>query len=244
MFVIKSGADTGGVGETFVLKRILKTLYERDRDDLAVALIERFGGVANIFAASYESLLTVKGVTPRVASFFSSVLPVHRQALMRTAADKPIDNERALITYASVYFINVSTAAVACLCLDKRNRIEFVERLGNQSLLRDTVGCICRHNADRIALISRNPDVGVKRAIPSADRIKLLSELTGILRVFETELLDYAELSERGFFTLRGVSAENSSIIRSLTDASEDPFDMKIGLSEKLDLIADIGQKS
>ena len=110
-----------------ILQFCLKVLYEGDNDELAWRLIERFGSVHGIFGATHEELMKIDGVTDRVATFFTVLRPMQRQAQLRAVKDLKLNSERELSSYAAVYFMNEHEPTDVIVCLDKKGSIIRVE---------------------------------------------------------------------------------------------------------------------
>lgn len=186
-----------------ILQFCLKILYEHDSDELAWRLIERFGSVAGIFLASHEELMQIKGVTDRVATFFTVMRPLHRQAQLRAVKDFAMSSRRACAQYAAVYFMNDFGPSDVCVCLDKKYRVLCAERLGREEWVREIVALACRRNAHKIAILRHEPQLDEKRTIPSPNRQKSLIRIAKLIGTLGIEFVDYVEYCRNMFFSLR-----------------------------------------
>ncbi len=200
-----------------VLKYSLKTLYGREREDLAWRLLDRFGGAPAIFAATTEELMTVKGVTSRAASFFTVVRPMYRQALLRSAPDKYLTDERALVNYAAVYFMYARAPQEVCVCTDKQRKIVYTKRLTYTERLREIATEICRHDAYGIALMRYCPEADNGKAMLSSERRDFLSDTVDLLQQLDAELIDCIDIAGNKYRTLSRITSGELDY-RKITD--------------------------
>ena len=206
-----------------ILQYCLKVLYEHDYDELAWRLVERFGSVSAIFSASFEELMCVDGVTDRVATFFSVLRPLQRQAQLRAVKNIAISDEREQAEYAAVYFMNEYNPCDVCVCLNKKNKIICVKRLAEEQRVREIAATSCRRNAQKIVLMRFEPRINEKKILPTPERQRLLIKTIKILNALDIEFVDYVEYSQFNFFSLR--RAVNGDIgVYHVSDASGEKF--------------------
>lgn len=186
-----------------ILQFCLKVLYGHDSDELAWRLVERFGSVGGIFSASHEELMLIDGVTDRVATFFTVMRPLQRQAQLRAVKDFRLMSQRDCAEYAAVYFMNDYNPSDLCVCLDKSNRIICAERLGKDEHVREIAALVCRRNAQKIVLLRFEPQLKRRSVLPSPERQKQLIKIIKLMSTLGIELVDYVEYSQRCFFSLR-----------------------------------------
>ncbi|MDE7164059.1 MAG: hypothetical protein K2O04_01355 [Clostridiales bacterium] len=186
-----------------ILRFCLKVLYEHDNDELAWRLIERFGGVSGIFSASHEELMQIDGMTDRVATFFTVMRPLQRQAQLRAVKDFKVTSERDMAEYAAVYFMNEYNPADVCACLDKRGRIICAERLGKEECVREIAALACKRNAQKIALLRFEPRLNRKAVLPAPETQKTLMRITKLIGSLDMDFVDYVEYAKNMFFSLR-----------------------------------------
>lgn len=204
-----------------ILQFCLKALYEHENDDLAWRLIERFGSVSGIFSASHEELMQIDGVTDRVATFFTVMRPLQRQAQLRAVKGLTLATEREIAEYAAVYFMNEYNPSDACVCLDKKYRVYHAERLGRDEPVREIAEVACRRNAQKIVLIRLEPRLNTKPILPSPERLKLLGKIAKLVSTLGIEFVDYAEYWQNTFFSLRRATGGDIGVYH-VFDAKED----------------------
>jgi DNA repair protein RadC len=103
---------------------LFRSLPQGDVKPLAKALLERFGGLAAVLAASPEALRTVKGVGPAVALdlglLHEAALRVQRAEVIKRPV---ISSWSALLTYAKSALAHEPREQFRVLFLDKKNQL-------------------------------------------------------------------------------------------------------------------------
>lgn len=217
-----------------ILQFCLKVLYEHENDELAWRLIERFGGVSGIFSASHEELMQIDGMTDRVATFFTVMRPLQRQAQLRAVKDFRVNSERDLAEYAAVYFMNEYNPADVCLCLDKKNKIICAERLGKEERVREIAALACKRNAQKIALMRFEPRLDRKTVLPAPETLKTLIRITKLIGTLGMELVDYVEYAQDRFFSLRRAVDGNIGVYH-VFDADEAKYTPWKNVSDEIE---------
>lgn len=195
-----------------ILKFCLKVLYEHDCDELAERLIRRFGGVSGIFGATHEQLMGVDGVTDRVATFFSVLRPMQRQAQLRAVTGPALKGERDIASYAAVYFMNEYEPTDVMVCLDKKSQIIRTERLVAEERVREIAAIACERNAQRVVLMRFEPTLHAKSVLPTNERQKLLIKAARLLSTLGIDLMDYIEYNKSCYFSLRSSARGNIQV--------------------------------
>lgn len=195
-----------------ILQFCLKVLYEHDNDELAWRLIERFGGVSGIFGATHEELMKIDGVTDRVATFFSVLRPLQRQAQLRAVKDLRLSTERELAEYAAVFFMNEYEPTDVCVCLDKKSAIIRAERLTAEERVREVAAVACKRNAQKIVLMRFEPKLNAKTIVPSPERQKLLIKIAKLMSTLGIDIVDYVEYCQSCYFSLRRATSGNIDV--------------------------------
>lgn len=185
-----------------IIRFCVRTLFEHENDGLADTLIQRFGGATGVFEASFEELMSVKGMTERAATFFSVMPRLRRTAMLRLVGDA-LESERDIVQYAAVYFMNDRKPSDVCVCLDKNNKIICAEKLTETERVREIASIACGHNAKKVLLLRHEPRLTEKaRAIaPHPETQRLLIKIIRLLNTLEIELVDYMEYGSFAFFS-------------------------------------------
>ena len=217
-----------------LLRFCLKALYGHEFDELADTLAARFGSVSGIFGASYEELSTVPEVTPRVASFFSSVMPINRQALLRAAIKFPLGSERALTEFFCLYFLGLPIGTDVCACLNKGGEVIAVHVLGEEGRVREIARIVCEDDAAAFVLARRVANLTQKNPVPTTKRRKFVRRVALLAGTFDTEFTDYLEIDGGVFFSMRAM-LDGKTPVRHLEKADEAPYIDAPDILNKLD---------
>lgn len=198
-----------------VLLFVLEKLYGASREDLAFRLLDRFGSVHGIFSASYDELLTINGITKRVATFFSTVRPAGRQALLRERRDSVVQSEADAVAFAATYFVHQPSPADAIAYLTDDDKIAAVDELHANFDTRDVIVGLCRHNAKKFLWIRKLARI---LQYPTRYELTRLDRMIKILQTAELmnmQLVDYVTIVNGRFLGIRG-----SYALRRAADAS------------------------
>ena len=167
----------------------------RDTNDTAHALIEKCGGLSNVFEAPVEQLMSVDGVGRSSADFLRLVGQCMRYIDYKNFMDEPfvLDSKRCE-RYLINLFRNKSNEYFYMLCLDAQNRIIYQDMLFEGGLenteidavkvVRQAVNCgaVC-------VVFAHNHPSGVAR--PSYSDVETTRALEEKLRVVGILLLDH-----------------------------------------------------
>ena len=201
-------------GDRDILKFMLKALYGRERDDLVARLIERFGDARGVFIATHEELMSVRGVTERVATFFNVIYPFKWRVALDALPDDLTD-ERALDGFASALLSGEPYAAEIALYLDGDGALICAERLPKSELIRAAVAGACRHDAQKLVWISNIPSGRPRSPSEAAARARTAVKLKGLLDILGVRLIGRIEFSGGG--------------CKRFSDAPEPSRDVRLG---------------
>ena len=215
-----------------ILKFFLKVLYGHDCDGLALRLVERFGSFGGVFKATYEELISVPNVTERVASFFTLMLPLNRQALLRSAVGMRIISEAALARFVTVFFLNERNPLDVYLYLDKNYKILGAERSVADDKPREIVSGVCRYDATKLIFVRYYPREHEGRELFTIDRLELLKNVAVPLSTLKVELVDYIEYTPFKVFSLRR-AADGDECMLAVSSVSEDAYKTPSGMFDK-----------
>ena len=182
-------------GDHNILKFMLKTLYGRDRDDLATRLVERFGDASGVFMATHEELMSVCGITERVATFFNIMYPLKRRVAL-DALPKDITDGRVLDGFAAAMLASEPYAVEVAVYLDGDGALICAERLPETERIRAAVAGVCRHDAQKFVWISHTPYGGTRTADEIAELARTIVRLQDLLDIFGVEFVEHVELSD------------------------------------------------
>jgi len=163
--------------------------------DLARELIERFGTLARLFAATQDELASVSGVGPAKYVQLQAVLEMAKRSLnaeLRTAT--VFSSPGAVRDYLRLRLAGLQHEVFFALWVDAQNRLISAEELFRGSLTqtsvypREVVKIALAHNAAAVILAHNHPS-GV--AEPSRADEALTRELKQALALVDVRVLDH-----------------------------------------------------
>jgi DNA repair protein RadC len=177
----------------------------------AAALLERLGGVAAVARASAAELATVRGIGPSRATALAAAFELARRATrvwpepswtVRAPADiadqllpvmGPLEREELRIL-----LLNTKNVVQAMRTVYVGNLAGSSVRVGE--LYRDAVRCL----AAGVVVVHNHPSGD---PTPSADDLRITSELAEAGRLLDIALLDHLVIGARGWVSLRSLGA-------------------------------------
>ncbi|MCQ2463366.1 MAG: DNA repair protein RadC, partial [Clostridia bacterium] len=116
---LESG-DFRGFADHNVLEMLLfYSIPRRDTNELAHALINRFGSLQRVFEASYEDLLKVDGISENSACLIKMVLPLYRRYAENCFKEKKTFADRnEIIEYLKSLYAGMAHEEVNMMCFD------------------------------------------------------------------------------------------------------------------------------
>ncbi len=168
---------------------------QKDTNELAHELIQKYGSLANVFEADYEDLLECKGVGPNTASLITSIPQISRFYEMNMWRYRPVlDNTAIMAEYARSIFKGRIKEAFFLISLNARNQVNYVEMIGDGALGEVVVypslvvKSALRHKARSVVLTHNHPG-GTLR--PTASDIDLTKGIIKALDTIMVPVLDH-----------------------------------------------------
>ena len=171
-------------------------LPRKDTNEIAHALINRFGSYAAVFKASVEELRTVPGIGEHAAILIKLFLPVSRRYLHeRSEKGRPIcDTLDKLLRFAEEEYAGVRLEETRVLLLDSSLRIidcvKISDGLENAAELqaRRLVEAAIRRDAPMAVLMHNHPG---GRKLPSGEDYESTLRLVSICETMGIKLLEH-----------------------------------------------------
>lgn len=167
--------------------------------DLGRALLERHGGLAQIFAASPDLLLQTAGIGPAKVAQLQAAFELARRALdVEMRKDDPLRTPNAVRDYLRLTLATRPYEVFAAVYLDSRNRVIAFEELFRGTLTqtsvwpREVVKAALAKNAAALILAHNHPS-GV--AEPSPSDHALTEALCKALRTVDIGVLDHVVIA-------------------------------------------------
>lgn len=184
----------------------------RNTNEIAHELIDKFGGIAGIIEADYDSLMKVNYITENAATLFKIIpkfMPIYYNS--KNAGDI-YDSPKKLIDLFEPYFVGLAYEEFRAayfdnkLSLIKTARLGYGDPSGSPVDIRELVAAALQENATAVAIAHNHPKTQPK---PSSADINITQN---IIKTFETMRIDFldhiivgegetASMSELGYIT-------------------------------------------
>lgn len=183
------------------------TNARRDTNDIAHALLERFGSFTGVLEASEEELCSVAGIGPASARMLHLLPEVSRYYEHdRTSTEGALTTTEQLVTYLKPRFAGARQEKVLLLSLDSRSRVKGVCWLkeGNSRMVglevKDVVSAALRGGTESVVLCHNHPN-GVP--LPSREDLAATENIVRALGLVKIRLRDHIIIAENEYFSMR-----------------------------------------
>lgn len=178
----------------------------KNTNDIAHALIHRFGSLAQVLDAPAEELAKVPGIGENAATFLTLTTAVGRYYLvnrsMQTVILPTVD---ACGKYLTPFFYGRRNETVFLLCLDAKCKVLCCKELGEGSVnsagvpIRRIVEAALGVNATSVVLAHNHPS-GL--AIPSGEDVQTTRRVAAALNAVEIALADHLVVADEDYVSL------------------------------------------
>ena len=183
------------------------TNAQKDTNEIAHDLIERFGDFAGVLEASEEELCTVKDVGPATARMLHLLPQVSRYyGRSRTSAARCIKTTEQMGSYLMAKFAWSDYERAMLVSLDSRRRVRAAVWLREGSTDRVSLDIKCvveaaiKGGTDAVVLCHNHPN-GV--ALPSLEDMEATGSIARALGLVKVHLLDHFILTDTEYFSMR-----------------------------------------
>ena len=213
--VLKHGLDS--LNDVNVLELVLfYAISRKNTNELAHALLDRFGGLEDVFNASVEELQTVPGVKWRTALFISLIRQLTRRfEINRTRNLKTITSPEDAGAYFLPRLRSEKNEKLLLLCLDTQKRVLECAEVASGSIndvqvsIRKIVETVINCRASSVILAHNHPD-GTAR--PSKEDELTTRSIVSALQLLNIPVNDhivvgadeYISFAETGLLNSRG----------------------------------------
>lgn len=166
---------------------------QKDTNELAHSLINRFGSLENVFDASYQDLLTVPGIKEHSATLIKMIPALARRySIEKNKSGESLVDVDAWGKYFVSRYVGVNVETVFLLLLDNKFNVIDCVKLHEGSVsssavnIRKMTEIIFSKNAPMVVLAHNHPS-GV--AIPSGADIDLTIDLFRAFQVLDITFL-------------------------------------------------------
>lgn len=178
----------------------------KNTNDIAHALINRFGTLAQVLDATPEELMKVPGIGESAATFLSLITSAARYYLVNRANQTVIlSTVDACGKYLVPYFQSRRNETVFLLCLDAKCKVLCCKELGEGSVnsaavpIRRIVEVALGANATSVVLAHNHPS-GL--AIPSGEDVQTTRRVAIALNAVEITLADHIVVADDDYVSL------------------------------------------
>lgn len=212
---IEHGLDS--FGELNALELLLfYAIPRRDTNELAHALIDRFGSLAGVMNASVQELTDVPGVGENTAALLALVPQLYKLAYVETVKKSTrVKSPQDAAKYLIPRFMLEKDEVLYLLCLDSQKRVVACAEVSRGVV--DSVSCSTRrivelalqHRASSVVLAHNHPD---SHAEPSREDDEVTRRVFDALRLVGIPLIDHIIISGNSF-----ISYADAGVIRMLS---------------------------
>lgn len=191
---LKYGAD--GLEKHEILELyIAYAIPRKNTNDIAHALIDKFGSISDIFDADIKSITNVKGIGPQSAILIKLLNQICRicKEECQQSNNKVMSIDK-IPNYINNKYTGRCNEAVSLMLLSHKMKILFFDIISEGSFncsniyTRDMVEKSIKYNA-KYAIMAHNHPSG--NALPSSDDIDTTKRIYGILDFIDVTLLEH-----------------------------------------------------
>lgn len=166
---------------------------QKDTNELAHTLINRFGSLEKVFDASFQDLLTVPGIKEHSATLIKMIPALARiYSMEKNKVSQSFADIEAWGNYFVSRYIGIKVETVFLLLLDNKFNIIDCVKIHEGSVnsanisMRKMVEIVCSRNASMVVLAHNHPS-GL--AIPSPEDLSTTYEIQKFFHMLEIPLL-------------------------------------------------------
>lgn len=202
---LKEGLDQ--FEELYVLELLLYyCIPQKDTNPIAHALLDYFGSLTAVFAATPEELQKVPCIGKNAATFLTLIPQVGRYyQIKRSEPGDILTTIEQCGQYLVPYFIGRENETVFLLCLDAKCKVLGCKLVGEGSVnsanipIRRVVELALKTNATTVILAHNHPS-GL--ALPSSDDIQTTLRLAKAMDAVEITLADHIVVADNDFVSM------------------------------------------
>lgn len=182
---------------------------QKDTNDLAHELINRFGSFSGVLEAKMSDLMDVKGMTENAACLLTLFLPVYKKYTEDLHKKRPIMSARKdYVKYLkNLYLDSPNNERVYILCFDSNNRLIACRKISEGDFssalfdIRKIASAVLEVNAKKVILSHNHPNGQLE---PSRDDCKITKDLSDLLSLFKVKFVDHVIITDTSYFSMSG----------------------------------------
>lgn len=197
--------------DNFEMHNILELLLffgipQKDTNDLAHELLNKFGSLSGVFEAPYSELIKVKGIGDNAATLIQLISPLSRIYLEDKIKERvTFDSTSAVGNYLLAKYRFRKDEMFSMLCLDQNCRLIKWEPISSGTInvtavnTRKVVEAVMNTSANAVVLAHNHP-AGL--AVPSADDINSTIAIRKLIEPLGVTLLDHIIIANEDYVSL------------------------------------------
>jgi len=179
---------------------------QRDTNEIAHRLIDRFGSLSGVLEAAPEELCKVKGIGEYSATLICFAAQLAKRYLAEQGKERrTFESSQELRRYAAALFVGIKTEATFILCLDNAGQLLHCCKvsLGTRHSVslddRTLLETAFRYNATKVILAHNHPN-GL--AAPSPDDVRRTESAAALFGGLQIHLLDHLIVAGQECFSM------------------------------------------
>ncbi|MBQ5597646.1 MAG: RadC family protein [Clostridia bacterium] len=197
--------------DNFEVHNVLELLLffgipQKDTNDLAHELLNKFGSLSGVFEAPYSELIKVKGIGDNAATLIQLISPLSRIYLEDKLSEKiSFDSTRAVGKFLLAKYRFRKDEMFSMLCLDQNCRLIKWVPISSGTInvtavnTRKVVEAVMNTSANAVVLAHNHP-AGL--AVPSADDINSTIAIRKLIEPLGVTLLDHIIIANEDYVSL------------------------------------------
>ncbi len=182
---------------------------QKDTNEMAHELIDRFGSFSGVLEAKRTDLLEVKGMTETAACLLTMFLPVYKRYVADLNKKRPVFSTRKdYVKYLkNVYLDNPNIERIYILCLDSNDRMVACRKISEGDFstalfdVRKIASVVLEVNAKKI-VVSHNHPNGM--LTPSRDDCEVTASLRDLMKLLKVTFVDHIIITDTSYFSFDG----------------------------------------
>lgn len=182
------------------------TIKRKNTNEMAHALLKRFGSFAGVFDAPFEELKKVAGVGDETA-FLIKLIGAITRAYYNNSQEvgTVLDTSEKIGNYIKPRFTGLTNEVVYLICLDNRCKVLLCEEIFKGSvnkspvIIRTIAEIALRVFATSVVVVHNHPK---GFALPSADDVTTTLQIYQAMKTLDIQLIDHIIVSGNDFVSL------------------------------------------
>ncbi len=194
-----------GMAEHNILEMLLFFgIPRKDTNEIAHALIEKFGSFSLVLQASFADLKSVKGMTSDAACLITMLLPIYRKYLEDLGSNAvELNSSEEIAEYIKPKFLGIEKELIYAVCFDSSNKLICSRKVGEGGFfgvdfeMKKLASIILETNASSVVLVHNHL---TSIAMPSVEDINATKSIYKFLQTLKVTLSDHIILAKDGSF--------------------------------------------